>query len=64
MKYIGSHVSISGGVENAPQNAESIGAKAFAMFTGNQRQWMSKPLASQNIKDNCKSCGFDPVLCV
>ena len=63
MKYIGAHVSISGGVENAPQNAEKIGAKAFAMFTRNQRQWMSKPLSGKNItqfKENCKSCGYDP----
>ena len=39
MKYIGAHVSASGGVENAPVNANAIGAKAFALFTRNQRQW-------------------------
>ena len=38
MKYIGAHVSASGGVENAPVNANAIGAKAFALFTRNQRQ--------------------------
>ncbi len=38
MKYVGAHVSISGGVENAPLNAAKIGARAFAMFTKNQRQ--------------------------
>ena len=32
MKYIGAHVSASGGVENAPLNAYEIGAKAFALF--------------------------------
>ena len=36
MKYIGAHVSASGGVENAPVNANAIGAKAFALFTRNQ----------------------------
>lgn len=41
MKYIGAHVSASGGVENAPINAAAIGAKAFALFTKNQRQWKS-----------------------
>ena len=41
MKYVGAHVSASGGVENAPVNAHKIGAKAFALFTKNQRQWFS-----------------------
>jgi len=49
MKRIGAHVSISGGVENAPLNAESIGAKAFAMFTKNQRQWQAKSYSEKNI---------------
>jgi hypothetical protein len=43
MKYIGAHVSASGGVEFAPINAHEIGANAFALFTKNQRQWISKP---------------------
>lgn len=51
MKYVGAHVSIAGGVENAPLNAERIGAKSFAMFTKNQRQWQAKPLAEKNIRD-------------
>ncbi len=57
MKYIGAHVSASGGVENAPVNAYEIGAKAFALFTKNQRQWFSKPLTKDNItnfKENCE----------
>jgi deoxyribonuclease-4 len=49
-KYIGAHVSIAGGVENAPGNAERIGAKAFAMFTKNQRQWQAPPLGERSIK--------------
>jgi deoxyribonuclease IV len=62
MKYVGAHVSISGGVENAPQNAESFRAKSFAMFTRNQRQWLSKPLTAKNIKlfkENCRSKGYN-----
>ncbi len=49
MKYIGAHVSASGGVFNAPLNAKAIGAKAFALFTKNQRQWSAKPLDSKTI---------------
>jgi deoxyribonuclease-4 len=50
MKYIGAHVSASGGVFNAPKNAISIGAKAFALFVKNQRQWSAKPLDNETIK--------------
>ncbi|MCP5107912.1 MAG: deoxyribonuclease IV [bacterium] len=49
MKYVGAHVSASGGVYNAPLNAKKIGAKAFALFTRNQRQWKSKPLTEDEI---------------
>ena len=63
MKYIGAHVSASGGVENAPLNAAAIGANAFALFTKNQRQWVSAPLTARSIelfKENCKMGGFSP----
>lgn len=62
MKYIGAHVSASGGVENAPINASAIGAKAFALFTKNQRQWMAAPLTKSSInkfKENCEKGGFN-----
>jgi deoxyribonuclease-4 len=61
-KYIGAHVSASGGVENAPLNARDIGATAFALFTKNQRQWVAKPLTPQSIskfRDNCKIAGYE-----
>lgn len=62
MKKVGAHVSIAGGVENAPLNAKKIGARAFAMFTRNQRQWQSNPLTVKNIEQfekNCVQNGFD-----
>jgi deoxyribonuclease-4 len=48
-KFVGAHVSASGGVDNAPLNAMAIGAKAFALFTKNQKQWVAKPLESETI---------------
>ncbi len=48
-KFVGAHVSASGGVFNAPKNAEAIGAKAFALFTKNQRQWKAKPYEQETI---------------
>ena len=62
-KYIGAHVSALGGVGNAVLNAEAIGATAFALFTRNQRSWVSKPLPQQEI-DGFKALllerGFEP----
>lgn len=49
MKYLGAHVSASGGLYNAPLNAKAIGANAFAMFTKNQKQWSAKPLTADEI---------------
>jgi deoxyribonuclease IV len=63
MKHVGAHVSAGGGVENAPLNAKKIGAKAFALFTKNQRQWQAKPLSVKSIeafKTNCESTGYTP----
>ncbi len=63
MKYVGAHVSASGGVENAPLNAMKIGAKAFALFTKNQRQWVAKPLTQESIdafKTNLEKSGILP----
>ncbi|MBO5307287.1 MAG: deoxyribonuclease IV [Lentisphaeria bacterium] len=63
MKYIGAHVSISGGVENAPLNAHALGADAFALFTKNQRQWSAPPLTEASIaafKSNCEKFGYAP----
>lgn len=61
MKYIGAHVSASGGVENAPRNAAAIGATAFALFTKNQRQWAAPPLSEQQIeafRAECQRNGY------
>ena len=63
MKFVGAHVSASGGVDNAPLNAMAIGAKAFALFTKNQRQWVAKPLETKTIdafKANLEASGILP----
>ena len=63
MKYVGAHVSAEGGVQNAPLNANNIGAKAFALFTKNQRQWFSNPLTATAIsafRNNCEKHDYKP----
>lgn len=62
-KYIGAHVSASGGVCNAILNAEAIGANAFALFTRNQRSWVSKPLGAEEVhafRELLAERGFEP----
>ncbi len=63
MKFVGAHVSAAGGVYNAPLSAQKIKAKAFALFTKNQKQWNAKPLTDEDIelfKTNLKDSGIDP----
>lgn len=62
-KFIGPHVSASGGVFNAPKNAVEVNATAFALFTKNQRQWFSNPLSESEIekfKTERERSGIDP----
>lgn len=62
MKYIGAHVSVNGGVSSAPLEAISIGAKAFALFTGSSARWVSKAISeeeAQLFKENCAAGGYD-----
>jgi deoxyribonuclease-4 len=48
-KFVGAHVSVSGGVQNGPLNAMKIGAKSFAMFTKNQKRWEAKPFDTKTL---------------
>ncbi|ELY2740365.1 deoxyribonuclease IV [Cronobacter turicensis] len=63
MKFIGAHVSASGGVANAPARAAEIGATAFALFTKNQRQWRAAaltPAVIEEFKAACRQHGYGP----
>lgn len=63
MKYIGAHVSVNGGVWNAPEAAANIGAKAFAIFTGSSSRWVSKMPSDEEaalFKENCSLYGYFP----
>ncbi|WP_279050637.1 deoxyribonuclease IV [Cedecea davisae] len=63
MKFIGAHVSASGGLENAAIRAHELEATAFALFTKNQRQWRAAPLTSEVIdgfKAACEKYHYGP----
>jgi deoxyribonuclease-4 len=59
--FVGPHVSIGGGVENAPLNALAVGATGFGMFTKNQRQWTAAAcpeLSRKQFVANLKAHAF------
>ncbi len=62
---LGAHVSIAGGVQNAPLNGQKIGCDAIQIFAKNQTQWKAKPFTEDNVsgfKGNLKETGISPVV--
>lgn len=62
---LGAHVSIAGGVQNAPLNGQKIGCDAIQMFAKNQTQWQAKPYTDENIrgfKENLSATGIGTVV--
>lgn len=43
------HVSISGSIDRAVDNAVAMGCTAFQIFTRNPRGWIAKPLAANDV---------------
>lgn len=63
MKFVGAHVSASGGVDQAVIRAHELEATAFALFTKNQRQWKAAALTTDVIdkfKRACEQYGYGP----
>ncbi|HSB56604.1 MAG TPA: deoxyribonuclease IV [Nitrosopumilaceae archaeon] len=46
---VGMHVSISGSIDRAVDNAQTLGCSAFQIFTRNPRGWKAKPLSDDVI---------------
>jgi deoxyribonuclease-4 len=44
---LGAHMSIAGGVDQAPGRGEAIGCTAMQIFTKNSNQWAAKPLSDE-----------------
>lgn len=62
MRYLGAHVSISGGVQQAPLRGKEIGVNTIQLFAKNNNQWLAKkPLSDEEVEDfqhNKKECGI------
>lgn len=51
MVKLGLHVSISGTLDNAPDNARELSCDTFQMFTRNPRGWKFSRLADQEVQE-------------
>ncbi|XP_032833555.1 putative endonuclease 4 isoform X2 [Petromyzon marinus] len=62
-KFVGGHMSISGGLWKAVEESAQLGARAFGLFLTSQRTWHTKPLDpcdAQRFRETCKQLGFTP----
>ena len=46
---LGAHVSISGGVDKAPERGKTLTCDCIQIFSKNQNQWKAKPLSEETI---------------
>ena len=56
--WLGAHVSAAGGVELAPERANSIGATCMQIFSANQRQWIPKQLSDAQVEEWWSACPY------
>ena len=62
---IGTHCSISGGVENAITQAVELGIDTFQIFTKNQRQWREKEFTeaeASTFRDRLAAAGIEKAM--
>src|SRR3989339_1697336 len=54
--YFGAHVSIAGGIINAPKNAAAIGCEVFQMFTRSPQGGSVPPITAEMATEFKKLC--------
>ncbi|CAN0210578.1 putative endonuclease 4 isoform X2 [Lampetra fluviatilis] len=62
-KFVGGHMSISGGLWKTVEESAQLGARAFGLFLTSQRTWHTKPLDpcdARRFRETCKQLGFTP----
>ncbi|MBI4377867.1 MAG: deoxyribonuclease IV [Nitrospinae bacterium] len=60
---LGAHMSIEGGIENAPLRGKKAGCDVIQIFTKNNNRWRSKPLTDNDVikfKKNAADTGVIP----
>jgi len=64
--WLGAHVSVSGGLDQAPENGRRLGCDVIQIFTRNQKQWKARPLTMAEIKSfrsAFRSCHLQAAVC-
>ncbi len=61
---LGAHVSIAGGIFQAPIRGSEIGCTAIQIFTKNQRQWKISPLTNEQIEQYKQVLANSPIKAV
>jgi deoxyribonuclease-4 len=56
---IGAHVSIAGGVANAPQNAHNLGCECFQLFTRSPRGGQRKEIDLKKFFKDCERYNYE-----
>jgi deoxyribonuclease-4 len=62
---LGAHVSIAGGMDQAPLRGREVGCDTIQVFTKSSRQWRAKPLSEPEIaafRANLAATGIRPVV--
>jgi len=65
MPLLGAHVSIAGGIDQAPSRAREIGCQSMQIFTRNASQWHAESVKPQEIapfRRALQDTGISPVL--
>lgn len=50
MDYLGAHMSIAGGIYNAPERGAAIGCGVIQVFTQNTNRWQGKPISDADAQ--------------
>lgn len=62
---LGAHMSIAGGLDQAPLRGRQVGCDTIQVFTKSNRQWQAKRLSDQEVeafKTNLLATGIGPVV--
>lgn len=60
MGFLGSHVSVAGGLHEGARRLSEAGGRAMQVFTKNSNQWAAKPVTDEQVelfKSACKQYG-------